>query len=104
MKKVSGLSLLFATVVTLLLALPAPASAAVRIYVNAAPPPLVVETRPVSPGARYVWVGGFHRWDGRAYVWVPGRWALPPRARARWVAGHWAHHRRGWYWIEGRWR
>jgi hypothetical protein len=22
---------------------------------------------------------GYHNWDGHAYVWVPGRWEVPPR-------------------------
>jgi hypothetical protein len=81
-----------------------PARAAVHVYVGAAPPPVVVEVRPRVPGTGYVWIGGFHRWDGRAYVWVPGRWALPPKHRTVWVPGHWKTHPRGWYWVEGHWR
>jgi hypothetical protein len=78
---------------------------AARIYVKVAPPGPVLEVRTAAPSAGYVWVAGYHRWDGRAYVWVPGRWALPPRPHAVWVAGHWAHHRaHGYYWIEGRWK
>ncbi len=81
-----------------------PASAA-RVYVSIAPPAPVVEVRAVAPGPGYFWIGGFHRWNGAAYVWVPGRWALPPRAHGVWVAGHWRHHaRHGWYWIDGHWR
>jgi hypothetical protein len=81
-----------------------PASASTRVYVRVGPPAAVVEVRPVTPGPRYVWIDGYHRWDGRAYVWVPGRWALPPRARAAWVPGHWAHSNRGYYFVEGHWR
>jgi WXXGXW repeat (2 copies) len=84
--------------------LAAGAAGAVPIYVKIAPPAPIVETRVVAPGPGYVWVGGFHRWDGRAYVWVPGRWVLPPRPHAVWVAGHWRHHHRGYYWVEGHWR
>ena len=75
-----------------------------RVYVNLAPPPLVVETKPVAPGPHHVWIGGYHRWDGRAYVWVPGHWALPPRPHNVWIAGHWKHAHKGWYWIDGHWR
>ena len=84
----------------------APVSAAPRIYVRVAPPPppVAVEVRPVAPGRRYVWVGGYHRWDGRGYVWVPGTWSVPPRHRAHWSAGHWRHGRHGWYWVRGHWR
>ena len=82
-----------------------PAGAATRLYVRIGPPVAIVETRPVAPGPRHVWIAGYHRWDGGAYVWVPGRWELPPAHRAGWVPGHWVHHRRnGWYWVEGHWR
>ncbi len=80
------------------------ASAGVRVYVRVAPPAAIVETVPVAPSPRHIWVPGYHRWDGRAYVWFPGRYVLPPRANVVWVPGHWASHRRGWYWIEGHWR
>jgi len=46
-----------------------------RVYVNAVPPPPIVEVRRAAPGPAYVWIDGYHRWNGRAYVWVPGRWA-----------------------------
>jgi hypothetical protein len=80
----------------------APASG--RLYVRVGPPAPVYEVRTVAPGPGYVWVTGYHRWDGRGYVWVPGRWELPPRPRARWAPGHWSHDRGGYYWVEGRWR
>ena len=80
------------------------ASALPRVYVKIAPPAPIAEVRVVAPGPRHVWIGGYHRWDGRAYVWVPGRWALPPRAGVVWVAGHWKHGPHGWYWVEGHWR
>jgi hypothetical protein len=78
---------------------------AAHVYVKIAPPAPVVETRVVAPGPGYVWVGGFHRWDGAAYAWVPGHWVLPPRPHAVWVPGHWVHHaHHGWWWKEGRWK
>jgi WXXGXW repeat (2 copies) len=81
-----------------------PASASTRVYVRIGPPVPIVEVRPVAPGPRYVWVDGYHRWDGRAYAWVPGRWVLPPRAHAVWVPGRWVHEKRGYYWVDGHWR
>ena len=72
----------------------ASASAATRVFVRVGPPTLRVEVRTVAPGPGLVWIGGFQRWDGRAYVWEPGRWATPPRARAVWVPGRWVHDRR----------
>jgi hypothetical protein len=81
-----------------------PSLAAVRVYVPVPPPPLVVETAPVPPSPRHVWIGGYHRWDGRTYVWVPGRYEVPRRHYRVWVPGRWAQHRRGYYWVDGRWR
>ena len=85
-------------------AAPAAAAARSRVYVRVGPPAPIVETRIVAPGPRHLWVPGYHRWNGGAYVWVPGRWELPPRAGAAWVPAHWVHGRRGWYLVEGRWR
>jgi hypothetical protein len=77
---------------------------ALPVYVRIAPPAPVVETRVVAPGPGYVWVGGFHRWDGKAYAWVPGHWVVPPRPHAAWVPGHWAHSHHGYWWKEGHWK
>jgi WXXGXW repeat (2 copies) len=74
------------------------------VFVDATPPTAVVEVRGELPGPDYIWINGYHRWDGRAYVWVGGRWERRPRAGAVWVDGRWHRHNRGWYWIEGRWR
>jgi hypothetical protein len=72
----------------------AAATASAQIVVRIGPP----------PGPNYVWVPGFHRYDGRAYVWVPGHYVVPPHRHARWVPGHWAHRRGGYVWVEGHWR
>lgn len=68
------------------------------------PPPREVVPAPPHEHPGWVWVPGFHRWDGRAYVWVPGRYAEPPYAHARWVPGHWDRHEGGYVWVEGHWR
>ena len=82
-----------------------PASAGVRVYVHVRPPAPIVEVRPAAPGPRYIWIDGYHTWNGTAYVWTPGRWDLPPRHRAHWIPGHWRRHtRHGWYWVPGHWR
>ena len=75
-----------------------------EVIVRVAPPAPIVERRPVAPGPRYVWIAGYHRWDGHAYAWVPGRWELPPRPHARWVAHRWVHRHGGWVMVEGHWR
>src|SRR5258708_8764324 len=97
--------LLVANVLVATPALAAPPPPQVRAYIQIGPPRPVYERRLVAPGPGYVWIVGYHRWDGRAYVWVPGRWELAPRPQARWVAPQWRHDRgRGWYFIDGRWR
>jgi len=79
-------------------------SAYAAVYVGTAPPPVVVERRPIRPGPRYVWMPGYHRWNGRAYAWAPGRWVVPPRLHAVWVPPRWVHGRRGWVMVQGYWR
>jgi|SRR5579862_2292813 len=75
-----------------------------RLYVRLGPPAPVYEARLAAPGPGYVWIEGYQRWDGRAYVWTPGRWERPPRPRAVWVRGSWHHDGRGYYYVEGHWR
>ena len=79
-------------------------AAAADIVIRIAPPHAVIERRPPPPDRNHVWVSGYHRWDGNAYVWTPGRWEQPPRPRAHWVAHHWVHQRGGWVLVEGHWR
>ncbi|WP_394835738.1 hypothetical protein LVJ94_02265 [Pendulispora rubella] len=38
------------------------------------PPPPQVDVITVSPGPDYIWVGGYHRWTGHGYYWVPGHY------------------------------
>jgi hypothetical protein len=74
------------------------------VYVPNGPPTVVAEVTTTSPGGGYVWVPGYHSWNGSAYVWVGGRWERPPHGRAHWEAGRWQHGQHGWYWRDGRWR
>jgi hypothetical protein len=75
-----------------------------QVFVRIGPPAPVVERRIPPPSPRHVWVNGYYRWDGRAYVWSPGYWAVPPRPRAVWIAPRWERRHGGWVFIEGRWR
>ncbi len=70
------------------------------------PPPRPVEVVPAPPPIHrdWAWRPGYHRWDGRAYVWEPGRWEVPPHAHASWVAPRWEHRNGGYVFVEGRWR
>jgi len=58
----------------------------------------------VAPAADYVWVGGYYRWDGSAYFWVPGRWQPAARPYAKWKPGYWRESKSGWYWVPGKWK
>jgi hypothetical protein len=82
----------------------ATSAVAADVIVRIAPPRPLVESRGPMPGRGYVWIDGYHRWDGRAHIWVPGRWELAPRPRARWVPHHWVKRRGGWVFVEGHWR
>jgi hypothetical protein len=86
------------------LLLTAGAAMCAEVIVKVGPPAAIVETRPARPGANFVWIGGYHRWDGSAYAWVPGRWEAPPRPGARWVAHRWVRRHGGYVFVEGRWR
>jgi WXXGXW repeat (2 copies) len=68
------------------------------------PPPRPVEVVPAPRHRDWVWVPGYHRWDGRRYVWVRGHYVRPPHRGAVWVAGEWRGERGGQVWHEGYWR
>jgi hypothetical protein len=75
-----------------------------EVIIKVGPPAPIVETRPVAPGPNYVWIGGYHNYVNGAYVWVPGRWDVPPRPHARWVAHRWVRRHGGYVLVEGHWR
>jgi len=100
-----GLALSGGTLLTLVMAGCAPSPPPGVVYVRTAPPAAVSEVRVVAPGPEFVWVPGYHRWDGGSYVWVGGTWQRPPHAHAAWVSGRWVEHRgHGWYWVDGHWK
>lgn len=73
------------------------------VVVSDAPPPPPSEVVVVAPSPAYVWVPGYWDWEGR-WVWIGGRWAVPPHPHAVWVGGQWTRHGHGYVWIGGRWR
>ena len=79
-------------------------AAAADVVVRIAPPRLVVESRGPRPSPTHVWISGYHRWDGNAYVWTAGRWEQPPHPGNRWVAHRWVHRNGGYVMVEGHWR
>lgn len=82
----------------------AAAEASSRVYVQIGPPAPIVEARPVSPHAGYVWVPGYYGWHHGEYRWAHGYWAKPPHHHAVWVEPRWVHENHGWYMEPGRWR
>jgi hypothetical protein len=77
-----------------------------QVAIRIGPPPPPREVIPVRPYGHpdWVWRGGYHRWDGRGYAWVPGGYIAPPRRGARWVPGRWDRRRGNYVWTDGRWR
>jgi hypothetical protein len=102
MRNRMGTGVVFATLLSFFAAC-ATAPPPDAVFVPAAPPPVVVETVGVAPGAEFVWIHGYHHWDGRAYQWESGRWEKRPRPGAVWHDGQWVHHSKGWYWRDGHW-
>jgi hypothetical protein len=65
------------------------AQAQVVVRIGPPPPPLR-QVVPVAPGARY--------------VWVPGRYAIPPYHYRVWVPGRWVPRNGGYAWVAGSWK
>ena len=74
------------------------------LVIRIAPPHIRIESRGRPPSRDHVWISGYHRWDGDAYTWEPGRWERRPRPRAQWVAHHYVRRDGGWVFVEGHWR
>ena len=85
---------------------PARVSGEVEVVATRAPPPQRVEVIPTPPPERerFVWVAGHWQWNGRDYVWEPGRYVERPRREAVWVEGRWVARGRNWVWQPGHWR
>lgn len=81
-----------------------PVATNAQVVVRIGPPAAVVEHPGPPPGPGFVWIAGFHRWDGGRYVWVPGHYERPPHRGARWVPARWQHRHGGWVMTEGHWR
>lgn len=81
-----------------------PVASYAQIAIRIGPPPPVYERRGPAPDRGYVWIGGYHRYNGDHYEWVPGRWDRPPQDHQRWVAHRWRHHGDHYEMEEGHWR
>jgi len=74
------------------------------VIVREAPPPIVSERRPPPRSQGQVWIDGYWKWNGRRYVWEPGRWTAPPRGRAVWAAPRYEKHDQDYRYTPGHWR
>jgi hypothetical protein len=81
-----------------------PVASFAQVSIRVGPPPPVVEVRGNPPDRGYVWVDGYHRYEGGHYVWTAGRWDRPPHPGGRWVAHRWVHRHGEWVMVEGHWR
>jgi hypothetical protein len=84
-----------------------PASGTVVIAPSAPPPPRA-EVIPPPPDAIAQWQPGHWGWDGARWVWIAGRFEIPP-AEAQtsgwhWIPGQWVQRADGsWVWSGGHW-
>jgi YXWGXW repeat-containing protein len=81
-----------------------PAASYAQVVIRIGPPPVIVEHPGPPPERGFIWIGGYHRWDGERYVWVPGHYERPPHPGAHWVAHKYVRRGGGWVLVEGHWR
>ena len=81
-----------------------PAPVAEDTVIEEAPPAVQQEVIVERPSPAYVWIGGYWGYQGRHYVWFPGRWELPPRGLSVWVGPRYVRRGRGWAFVRGYWR
>ena len=67
------------------------------------PPAIRHEHHPPSPGAGYVWVGGYWNDEGGRWDWVPGRWDRPDVSGAYWITPRYVHSQGSYIYEPGHW-
>jgi hypothetical protein len=75
-----------------------------EVYVESAPPPVVVEAPTPVPGPGFVWVTGGWNWIGGRWVWEHGRWDRPPYHGAHWYPGRYVYRGGHHVYMRGGWR
>jgi hypothetical protein len=68
------------------------------------PPQARSEEAPPRPARAAVWTSGHWQWDGRAYLWVPGAWRIPPTPEHGWTPDRWIVGAGGAVFAPGGWR
>ena len=61
------------------------AQISIGVRIGAPPAVRVLRVQPRSPGAGYLWVGGYWYPVGNHYKWHDGYWTRPAYTGARWV-------------------
>ncbi len=74
------------------------------VVIHRRPPMVRIEVRTRRPGRRHVWLGGHWQYRRGRYVWVKGRWAVPPRRGLVYVRPTWKRHGGGYVFVVGGWR
>ena len=96
MKKIA-LALLFALTLC-------PVASMAQVVIRIGPPAPIHENPGPPPQPGYVWVSGYHQYQGDHYVWVGGHYDRPPHPGAHWVAHRWVRVHDHWELREGHWR
>lgn len=78
-----------------------PATAAVGIHVDVAPPAPRYEVVPV-PRHGYVWQPGYYDWRNGRHVWIRGNW-VRERKGYYWHPNRWEQREGRWVLERGRW-
>lgn len=68
------------------------------------PPPPRVGVMGYAPGPGYVWTDGYYNRVGSQWVWVGGRWMVPPRGHSVWVRPEWRQEGGRYRFHRGYWR
>jgi hypothetical protein len=61
------------------------AQLSIGVRIGAPPPVRIMRVQPRSPGADYLWIGGYWYPNGNQYRWHEGYWTRPAYAGAHWV-------------------
>ncbi|MFT3781885.1 MAG: YXWGXW repeat-containing protein [Nibricoccus sp.] len=77
---------------------------ATPVIITQVPPAAQQEQITERPTANHVWIPGYWTWRDGRYVWIAGRWEIPPRADATWVAPRWERESSGYRFYEGYWQ
>lgn len=78
-----------------------PASAAVDIVLQVAPPEARYEAVP-APRRGYTWAPGYWDWRGNRHVWVSGSW-VRDRPGYYYQSSHWVERDGRWHMQRGSW-